>query len=395
MISAGSTTYTYDAVGRRVRKTVSGTSSDYLYDLAGRAINMVNGSSGAWVRGEIFAGSRHLATYANNTTYFAHSDWLGTERVHTNVSGGIAESFTSLPFGDALSSVGSVSPLHFTGDERDSESGLDHTWFRQYSSAQGRWLTPDPLGGYIGNPQSLNRYAYVMDTPTGSVDRLGLERTKLLAIPPLDWSCSLNGIATPCSVVGSVISAGAGVQCPYNICEGFTNDGRIVAYHAFASGGAGYYAFAGPGSLYFSLEAAGKAAALYYWKLSDSQQREYGGTIYLDANGIYSFGQPQIGPSCDVQSGGCGIFISLAVPSGTTLVGDYHTHPGFGQGASDFSNVDTENLIRNSLFGFLGTAPFGRVVMFDPNRYSAFMAGGNVPPVCVLQGPGFGVPPCH
>jgi len=38
-----------------------------------------------------------------------------------------------------------------------------------------RWLTPDPLGGDITNPQSLNRYAYVGNNPTTLTDPLGLQ----------------------------------------------------------------------------------------------------------------------------------------------------------------------------------------------------------------------------
>jgi RHS repeat-associated protein len=58
---------------------------------------------------------------------------------------------TSLPFGDALTchggsgnTVGSdVSPLHFTGKERDSESGLDNFGARYDSSSLGRFMSPD------------------------------------------------------------------------------------------------------------------------------------------------------------------------------------------------------------------------------------------------------------
>lgn len=46
--------------------------------------------------------------------------------------------------------------------------------FRYYVPEKGRWLTPDPLAGDITNPQSLNRYAYVMNNPTNFVDPLGL-----------------------------------------------------------------------------------------------------------------------------------------------------------------------------------------------------------------------------
>jgi hypothetical protein len=39
---------------------------------------------------------------------------------------------------------------------------------------EGRWLTPDPLGGNITNPQSLNRYAYALNNPTSMTDPSGL-----------------------------------------------------------------------------------------------------------------------------------------------------------------------------------------------------------------------------
>ncbi|HWR34952.1 MAG TPA: RHS repeat-associated core domain-containing protein, partial [Clostridia bacterium] len=57
------------------------------------------------------------------------------------------------------------------------ESGQYHTWFRQYSPNAGRWLTPDPAGLAavdLLNPQSWNRYAYVMNRPTNLIDPLGL-----------------------------------------------------------------------------------------------------------------------------------------------------------------------------------------------------------------------------
>ncbi|HXZ81341.1 MAG TPA: RHS repeat-associated core domain-containing protein, partial [Terriglobales bacterium] len=58
-----------------------------------------------------------------------------------------------------------------------SNTGLDHTWYRQYSSYLGRWMTPDPAGMAAvdpGNPQTWNRYAYVNNNPTNFIDPLGL-----------------------------------------------------------------------------------------------------------------------------------------------------------------------------------------------------------------------------
>jgi RHS repeat-associated protein len=145
-VDGGSTaSYVYDAEGRRVRKTVGGSSVDYLYDLADRQITEAS-SSGGWNRGEVYAGGRHIATYAIGTTYFIHSDWLGTERVRTNLTAGLYESCTSLPFGDALScSGGDPSPMHFTGKQHDPESGNEYFGIRHIGSSTGRFMSPDSI----------------------------------------------------------------------------------------------------------------------------------------------------------------------------------------------------------------------------------------------------------
>ncbi len=58
--------------------------------------------------------------------------------------------------------------------ERDSESGLDYAIFRYDNSRLGRFMTPDPIAGSLANPQSLNRYAYVLNNPINLIDPLGL-----------------------------------------------------------------------------------------------------------------------------------------------------------------------------------------------------------------------------
>ena len=170
---SGDTTasYVYDADGRRIKSQTY----EYLYNLEGRQVAMLNASSGANIYDEVYAGGRHLASYSNSTTSFNHTDWLGSERVRTGPTGAVLETCTSLPFGDGQTCTGTDSSvLHFTGDERDAETGLDHTLFRQFQSLEGRWLSVDPLAGDISDPQSLNRYAYVQDNPTNLTDPLGL-----------------------------------------------------------------------------------------------------------------------------------------------------------------------------------------------------------------------------
>ena len=63
----------------------------------------------------------------------------------------------------------------FTSYERDGESGNDYAIFRFHLSRLGRFSSPDPFSGSTGSPQSLNRYAYVLNDPIRLVDPLGLQ----------------------------------------------------------------------------------------------------------------------------------------------------------------------------------------------------------------------------
>lgn len=71
-------------------------------------------------------------------------------------------------------------PSRSTGKERDSESGNDYFEARYYSSAMGRFLSPDwgakeePVPyAEMDDPQSLNLYAYVRNNPLARIDADG------------------------------------------------------------------------------------------------------------------------------------------------------------------------------------------------------------------------------
>ena len=79
-------------------------------------------------------------------------DWLGTRRAQTDASGVLQMTYESFPFGDGYrgNSISGYSgddsnEKHFTGKERDGESGNDYFGARYYNSAMGRFLSPDPL----------------------------------------------------------------------------------------------------------------------------------------------------------------------------------------------------------------------------------------------------------
>ena len=116
-------------------------------------------------------------------TYFHHSNYLGTARARTDYQGNVGNQERSLDFGDGFSqtasngSTAAQDNANFTGQEHDFESGTEHFLYRQYSSTSGCWMSPDPYGGSydVGNPQSFNRYSYVLNNPLALIDPLGLD----------------------------------------------------------------------------------------------------------------------------------------------------------------------------------------------------------------------------
>lgn len=118
-------------------------------------------------------------------TRWVVADQLGTPRIIVDQTGSLAgvSRHDYLPFGEELSAgLRSTTPGYtnndgfrqkFTLKERDNETGLDYFISRYYSSVQGRFTSADALLGKRRDPQSLNRYAYVLNNPLKFIDPLG------------------------------------------------------------------------------------------------------------------------------------------------------------------------------------------------------------------------------
>jgi RHS repeat-associated protein len=150
----------------------------YLLGPSGEHITEL-GQTGAFLRSNVYANGRLLATYTNDGTYFSLSDWLGSKRVVTKYDGTVAQMCMNLPFGDELMcSATDLSEHHFTGQIHDQESGNDYFNARYYSNNTGRFLSPDPGGLFAQNPadpQSWNLYAYARNNPLSNVDPYGYD----------------------------------------------------------------------------------------------------------------------------------------------------------------------------------------------------------------------------
>ena len=164
--SDGSSTFTYDGSGRRIKKVTTIPSAQttlYIYDAGGRL------------------AAEYSTTSSPVGTSYLFEDLLGTPRAITAANGSLQECSDYSPFGRLLQT--STRPLacqqipshvsqQFTGQVRDQETKLDYFGARYFSGAQGRWLSPDwslapttiPHAD-LTDPQTLNLYSYVGNNP--------------------------------------------------------------------------------------------------------------------------------------------------------------------------------------------------------------------------------------
>lgn len=194
--------YLYDADGRRVAKSPTSSLScgvppaptnEYLLGPDGEQVTelSISGSTVTPLHSNVFANGKLLATYdfAHGGLHFVLSDSFGTKRIQITSAGVTELNCINLPFGNNLgntrgsncTAVGNggadSTEQHFTGKERDTESGNDYFEARYYSSAMGRFMSPDPQGNSyadFSNPQSWNMYAYVMNNPLKYTDPTGM-----------------------------------------------------------------------------------------------------------------------------------------------------------------------------------------------------------------------------
>ncbi len=137
-----------------------------------------------WKEDEIWRGSSILAYESTRGARHYGLDHLGSPVVITDSLGHPIGNISYDPFGNGGATGAGM--LAYTGQERDS-SNVGTPWTgalpdyfhaRNYDSGSGRFLSVDPTIAVQRNmqqPQGWNRYAYVLNNPTGLIDPNGKE----------------------------------------------------------------------------------------------------------------------------------------------------------------------------------------------------------------------------
>ncbi|MGA7858010.1 MAG: RHS repeat-associated core domain-containing protein [Terracidiphilus sp.] len=162
---------------------------------------------------------------SSGLNFIRHTDWLGSSRLATTwAAHAVYSKEAYAPFGETYNEAGTAD-RSFTGQDQDVVTGSLGTGaydflFRKHDPSAGRWLSPDPYGWNAvdqTNPQTLNRYAYVMNSPLSLVDALGLCPGMYVTISSQTFITITDGTSTS--------STSYTVSAPYSY-----DDGSLCVY---------------------------------------------------------------------------------------------------------------------------------------------------------------------
>jgi RHS repeat-associated protein len=180
---AGSTSYTYDQANRltavgttwsythngdglRTAKTGPAGTTAFTWDMAETLPTILRDGGTAYVYGPDGLPLEQVDSTGNAVYY--HHDQLGSTRLLTDPAGSVVGTESYDPYGTPIT-TGTTTPLGYTGQYTDSESGLIYLRARYYDPTTGQWMSRDPVVDV-----TLEPYGYVGGDPMNLVDPSGL-----------------------------------------------------------------------------------------------------------------------------------------------------------------------------------------------------------------------------
>ena len=177
--------FTYDPLGRRIRRWDSVSTNVFIYD-GQQVVADLDATGGVertyvWGPGIDNLLSMTVRTGATAVTYYAVKDHLGTVHALTDENGNVAESYRFDAWGNILAVFdASGAPLTekrsllgnrylWQGREYDWQTGYYYFRARWYEPRTGRWLSNDPIGISGG----LNQYVFCGNDPVNNRDPMG------------------------------------------------------------------------------------------------------------------------------------------------------------------------------------------------------------------------------
>ena len=178
MSKAGQTiAYGYDSDGKRITKTVNGTTYNYHY-LGDQLVELTWGGNKLHFT---YDSAGPLSVNYNGTEYFYVKNAQGDVTGLVSASGTRVVTYTYDAWGNPLATTGSLAttlgaanPLRYRGYVYDTETGLYYLQSRYYNPGWGRFINADSVLAIGAEISTYNAFAYCGNNPTIHSDKSGM-----------------------------------------------------------------------------------------------------------------------------------------------------------------------------------------------------------------------------
>jgi RHS repeat-associated protein len=154
-----------------VAKTVDSVTTAYVLDPAAGLTQVLQETTGGQATSYLY-GHDLLAQYDSGTWAYHLNDGLGSVRQLADLTGQVVQSYSFSPFGVPLGESGGE-PYGYTGEQWDASTGLVFLRARYYQPEVGRFVSRDPVLGYVHAPRSQHPYVYAWNNPVRLIDPSG------------------------------------------------------------------------------------------------------------------------------------------------------------------------------------------------------------------------------
>ena len=204
--------YGYDSDGKRITKTVDGTTYNYHY-LGDQLVELTWGGNKLHFT---YDSTGPLSVNYNGTEYFYVKNAQGDVTGLVSTSGARVVTYTYDAWGNPLTTTGSMAatlgeqnPLRYRGYVYDTETGLYYLQSRYYNPGWGRFINADSsISNVGGEVLGNNIYSYCFNNPIKLSDGSGNWPK---------WATAVLGIAAAVVAVGITVAT-LGAAAPAAIC---------------------------------------------------------------------------------------------------------------------------------------------------------------------------------
>ncbi|MBC7329739.1 hypothetical protein H5T88_05190 [bacterium] len=180
LTSGASIFYNYDHEGKRIGKTMDGTTKDYYFD----GDDLIIEAQGENILAYYTQGQGLISQHRNNASYFYHYDGLGSTKALTDANQNIQSSTIYDAWGNILQATGTITnPYLYVGElGYYGDAGMYLLTQRWYNLTIGRFVVRDQ------SKEGVNYYLYAFNNSLIFVDPTGYTTKSYPDVGVIGWT---------------------------------------------------------------------------------------------------------------------------------------------------------------------------------------------------------------